>query len=187
MIYQQLGDTSLSNTNITNCISQHATAFMYWSMESTTKVKFCNFENLEATNIIITCFEFTVGIVERCNYINNSQTDKFYGFVYECGKKLNVLDSVFKDNRKNEKGALFSANDGQIFIINCNIDDYKESNTYRGTIDTSEMTTKPFSNDLKFIGISPCEGSLLIAQNKDSIYKNLKLLSLIFLSRPLGF
>ncbi|EAY23636.1 hypothetical protein TVAG_119730 [Trichomonas vaginalis G3] len=181
MIYSREGDSSLSNTNITNCISQQATAFRYDYMKSTTKVKFCNFENLEATQKAISNLQNTDGIIERCNYINNSQTDKNYGLVHEYNKRLDVLDSVFRDNLKNKNGAIFSTISGQIYIFNCSIDTYSQSKN-GGTISTSEMPMKPFFNDLKFIGISPCEGSLLIAQNKDkkdSIYKNIKLLSLI--------
>ena len=73
MIYQDSGDSSLSNTNITNCISIQATAFLYFFIKPAAKVKFCNFENLEATRSAITHFERADGIIERCNYINNFQ------------------------------------------------------------------------------------------------------------------
>ena len=116
MIWQYQGYSSLSKTNITNCVSMHSTAFHYWGGSSTKNVSFCNFENLEAGSQIIQFVE-CAGSIERCNFLNNSQINGSYGLIYVESKRLDILDSVFQNNRKNNKGGLFYAGyKGDIYI-----------------------------------------------------------------------
>ncbi|EAY15496.1 hypothetical protein TVAG_210260 [Trichomonas vaginalis G3] len=107
------------------------------------------------------------GRVERCNYINNFQTGSLNGLVFVYDNKVDILDSVFPNNRKNDRGKLFYSFNGQIYIYRCNVDKYSAYGEFGGFVDTASMTTDPFSNDLKFIGLSPCEGELSIVKKKD--------------------
>lgn len=158
MIYQKQGYSSLSNTNISKCKSEQAPSFHYWEVQSTPTVSFCNFENLEAKSYMISCFSFSNGKIERCNYINNIQTSGMHGIIFAVSGKLEITDSVFD---KNTLDPLFYAYSGEITIIHCHID---KPSTYAeyAAIDTSRMTTESFSNKLKFIGLNPCEGDIEI-------------------------
>ena len=167
MIYQYQGYTSLSKTNITNCVSDFETAFYYNYVGSTTNALFCNFEKLEASSNGITNFDTCDGKVERCNYINNLQRTDSYGIVIDWSNKVQILDSVFQGNNHNNKGKLFSTVSGQIYIIKCNNDRYT-TNSVGGIIDNSNMKTQSFANNLKFIRLSPCEGEIILVHEKGS-------------------
>ena len=163
MIHSENGLSSLSNTNITNCIAKFSSAFWFYSVQSTTKVSFCNFENLEAIYQIITRFSLCNGKIERCNYINNSQRNLDDGLVYIHYHRLDILDSVFKNNRMNNRGSLFYAYDGgKLYIFRCNVDSYSASSLFDGIVDNSSISTVSFSNNLKFDGLILCEGDIII-------------------------
>ncbi|EAY05134.1 hypothetical protein TVAG_151210 [Trichomonas vaginalis G3] len=158
MIYHGNGFASLSKTNISNCISLQRPGFMYRDIESTVNVSFCNFENLKATDALTTQFWKCPGRIDRCNYINNSQNNKNWGIVYVSDNRHDIFDSSFQNNPQINKGKLFEAYYGQIYIHRCSIDSYSSV----GYVDTSEKGEVSFKNILKFVNLSPREGNLEI-------------------------
>ena len=169
MIYQKKGFGSLSKTNISNCISRQNAGFEYVEVEPTLNISFCNFENLKAASRLITTFSFSPGRIYRCNYINNSQDEEYFGIVYVYDGRLDIFYSTFQNNPQFNKGKLFRTDgDGQIYIHQCNIDSYSSI----GNVDTSERGESSFKNNLKFIDLSPCEGNfeivLLVLPNKEN-------------------
>ena len=177
MIFQHQGFASLSKTNISNCISSQCTGFDY--VESTVNVSFCNFENLKATEWVITGFSCQ-GRIDQCNYINNSQ-EKNDGLVYVSINRLDIFNSSFQNNRQNN-GVLFHTDwDGQIYIHQCSIDDLSTA----GTVDTTDQGTESFKNNLTFIGLRPCEGNLeivllFVPKKENKICSSFKLINFLF-------
>ncbi|EAY08720.1 hypothetical protein TVAG_251460 [Trichomonas vaginalis G3] len=161
MLYQNKGFGSLSKTNISNCISSQKPGFEYDYVESTVNVSFCNFENLQVTDGIITYFYNSPGRIDRCNYKNNSQNDEYFGIVSVTSKRLDIFDSSFQNNPEINKGKLFEAGngDGKIYIHRCSIDSYS-ADTGSGIVYTSDQGTESFKNNLTFLGLRPCEGNL---------------------------
>ncbi|EAY15504.1 hypothetical protein TVAG_210340 [Trichomonas vaginalis G3] len=149
MIFQYQGLSTLSKTNISNCVSFWSTAFRYSEATLTTNVSFCNFENLEAGSII-NYFSFCDGRIERCNYVNNFQTQWNYGLIFADSKRLDIYDSVFQNTLTVERVPIFYAFGGQIYIYRCNFDEYFASSESSGFVDNSSISTDPFSNDLEF-------------------------------------
>ena len=180
MIVQRRGNSYFSKTNITNCVSSIATCFYSEEVGSTTNVSFCNFEKLEASQFTITVFSSCPGIIEKCNYINNSQKSTSFGLVYAWDNRIDILDSYFQNNLKNLDAPLFDSRlEGQIYIIRCHADNF----TTNGLVITDEMTTNSFINEIYFYIISPCEGKIILRNldKNDSIFNNLKLIALISL------
>ena len=179
MIVQRRGNSYFSKTNITNCVSSIATCFYSEEVGSTTNVSFCNFEKLEASQFTITVFSSCPGIIEKCNYINNSQKNTDWGLVSVMLKKRHdILDSSFQNNLKDVP--LFATRyGGDISIIRC----YADKFTTIGLVDTSEMTTNSFINEIEIYITSPCEEKLIMQNQdkKDSIFKKLKFIALIML------
>ena len=185
MISQFHGNSSLSKTNFSNCISNAGTGFVYSRLRLTTNVSFCNFENLEATEYIITSFSECPGNIERSNYINNSQKSAEYGLIFVLNERLDILDSSFQHNLKNVNVPLFYTDyGGQIYLIRSHVDNF----TTIGFVDSSEMTTNSFINEIEFHITSPCEGKLILRnQDKSETFLiNLKLISIISLYKSRG-
>lgn len=154
MIYQYEGNSSLSYTNFTNCESSSTTAFNIESCEPFYNVSFCCFEKLDSP-YTVSNFRFVHGRAERCNYINNLQANIFAGVLtfVQCGYE--VLDSIFRLNRAQY---IFY---GQADIKRCYLDQNSGKATHDKNINEYKLTSS-FENDIKFIGIYPCEGAIKI-------------------------
>ena len=162
MISNYFGSESISETNISNCISRGCTAFQLLLRyhKSITKVSFCNFESLIATHARVNAFYHTPVLFERCNYINNSQSGVYSNGIFTAvgNYNFNILDSVFKNNKM--KYLFEAVQDAKIYVIRSYIYDANVPNT--GSVYTSEKETDLFNNDLKFIGLKPCEGDIIV-------------------------